>query len=40
MVGFLAAVLIASAVSRMVSKPFYATLAEHMIRPQAPAESR
>jgi len=35
-IGLMATALIASAVSRMVSKPLYATLAEHMVRQQAP----
>ena len=39
-IGLMATALIASAVSRMVSKPLYATLAEHMIRQQSPADSK
>ena len=39
-IGLMATALIASAVSRMVSKPLYATLAEHMIRQQSLADSK
>lgn len=35
-IGLMATALIASAVSRMLSKPLYTTLAEHMLRQQAP----
>lgn len=38
-IGLMATALIASAVSRMVSRPLYASLAEHMVRQQqAPAD--
>lgn len=39
-IGLMATALIASAVSRMVSKPLYATLAEHMVRQQTPATEK
>lgn len=37
-IGLMATALIASAVSRMLSKSLYTTLAEHMLRQQLPAE--
>lgn len=38
--SLMATALIASVVSRMISKPLYATLAEHMLRQQAPVEPK
>ncbi len=35
-IGLMATALIASAVSRLISRPLYSTLSEHMIRQQAP----
>lgn len=39
-IGLMATALIASAVSRLVSKPLYSTLAEHMVQQQAPVEPK
>lgn len=39
-IGLMATALIASAVSRLVSRPLYATLAEHMVKQQMPTVER